>query len=77
MDEPTPDEVDLVTRYAEDLQREVPKFTVRRYLIYIAGQNGYRVFWSDAAKASISFTMKISTTTIYSYCVHFAIVVHW
>jgi hypothetical protein len=47
MPEPLPADVQQVTRYAEDILREFPQFCVRRYLIYIVGRKGYRVFALD------------------------------
>ena len=47
MQAPLPADVEQVTRYAEDIRREFPTFTVRRYLIYIVGRKGFRVFGLD------------------------------
>ena len=46
-----PADVAQVTGYAEDIRRIFPQFTVRRYLIYIVGRKGYRVFALDDAEA--------------------------
>jgi len=47
---PRPEDVTQVTAYADDIRRAFPQFTVRRYIIYIVGRKGYRIFSLDAAE---------------------------
>ena len=42
-------DVEQVTRYAEDIHRDFPQFTIQRYVIYIVGRKGYRLFALDDA----------------------------
>ena len=55
MTEPAQGDVEQVTRYAEDIRREFEELTVRRYLIYIVGRKGVRVFSLDAEKSQEHF----------------------
>ena len=41
---PLPEDVAQVTGYAEDIHREFPKFTIHRYIVYIVGRKGFRMF---------------------------------
>ena len=41
---PLPEDVAQITRYAEDIHREFPQFTVQQYIVYIVGRKGYRLF---------------------------------
>jgi len=45
--EPLPADVRQVTGYADDIRREFLQFTVWRYVIYIVGRKGFRVFALD------------------------------
>jgi len=47
---PLPDDVAQITRYAEDIHREFPQFTIHRYLVYIVGRKGFVMFRLEGTK---------------------------
>ena len=44
LEAPLPEDVAQVTRYAEDIHREFPQFTIHRYIVYIVGRKGFTLF---------------------------------
>jgi hypothetical protein len=50
---PLPADVEQVSGYADDIRRTFPQFTVRRYIIYIVGRKGFRVFGLDEATGQL------------------------
>ena len=44
---PRPEDVAQVRRYAEDIHREFPLFTIHKYIVYIVGRTGFVMFHVD------------------------------
>jgi len=44
LEAPLPEDVAQLKGYAEDIHREFPQFTMRKYVVYIVGRKGYVMF---------------------------------
>jgi len=47
MEAPLPGDIEQITCYAQDIQRESPQLHVRKYLLYIVGRKGFAMFQVD------------------------------